>query len=64
MAVFLRGERLAGRGGCVDKQGLLMEKAHNAHSVQRLTLDASQRRTKPAQSSGPCVAFFGVSPLV
>lgn len=42
-----------GRGGCVDSLSLLMEKAHNVSSVHRLTLEASQRRTKLSQSSCP-----------
>lgn len=42
-----------GRGGCVDSLSLLMEKAHNVSSVHRLTLEASQGRTKLSQSSCP-----------
>lgn len=42
-----------GRGGCVDSLSLLMEKAHNVSSVHRLTLEASQLRTKLSQSSCP-----------
>lgn len=42
-----------GRGGCVDSLSLLMEKVHNVSSVHRLTLEASQWRTKLSQSSCP-----------
>lgn len=42
-----------GRGGCVDSPSLLMEKAHNVSSVHRLTLEASQPRTKLSQSDCP-----------
>ncbi len=42
-----------GRGGCVDRLSLLMEKAHNVSSVRWLTLEASQQRTKLSQSSCP-----------
>ena len=53
-AVFLRtGAAQPGRGRCVDSLSLLMEKAHNVSSVHRLTLEASQRRTKLSQSSCP-----------
>lgn len=54
-AVFLRtGAAQPGRGRCVDSLSLLMEKkVHNVSSVHRLTLEASQRRTKLSQSSCP-----------
>lgn len=39
-----------GRGGCVDSLSLLLEKVHNVSPVHRLTLEASQQRTKLSQS--------------
>lgn len=50
--VFLRTRAAQpGRGGCVDSLSLLLEKVHNVSSVHRLTLKASQQRTKLSQSS-------------
>lgn len=52
-----------GRGGCVDRPSLLMEKkkkTHNVSSVHSLTLEASQQRTKPPQSSCPNVGFWSL----